>query len=46
MFPVVPLNGRVIADRDVMIGGYHFSKNVGMIFCLNIEIVKLDFNLD
>ncbi|KAG8000843.1 Sterol 26-hydroxylase [Nibea albiflora] len=27
MYPVVPLNGRVIADKNVTIGGYQFSKN-------------------
>lgn len=32
MFPVVPLNGRVVANKDVMIGGYQFSKNVGWLF--------------
>lgn len=32
MFPVVPLNGRVVADKDVMIGGYQFSKNVSWLF--------------
>lgn len=32
MFPVVPMNGRVLADKDVMIGGYQFSKNVSLIY--------------
>lgn len=32
MYPVVPLNGRVIADKDVMIGEYHFSKNVSHLY--------------
>ncbi|XP_068184840.1 sterol 26-hydroxylase, mitochondrial [Antennarius striatus] len=27
MYPVVPLNGRVVADKAVRIGVYHFSKN-------------------
>ncbi|KAE8299611.1 Sterol 26-hydroxylase, mitochondrial [Larimichthys crocea] len=27
MYPVVPMNGRVIADKNVTIGGYQFSKN-------------------
>lgn len=31
MYPVVPLNGRVILDKDVTIGGYQFSKNVGLL---------------
>lgn len=29
---MVPMNGRVIADKNVTIGGYQFSKNVGLLF--------------
>ncbi|XP_035531952.1 sterol 26-hydroxylase, mitochondrial [Morone saxatilis] len=32
MYPVVPLNARVIADKDVTIGGYQFSKNTSFRF--------------
>ncbi|XP_041806810.1 sterol 26-hydroxylase, mitochondrial isoform X2 [Chelmon rostratus] len=32
MYPVVPLNGRVILDKDVTIGGYQFSKNTSFTF--------------
>lgn len=42
MFPVVPMNGRILADKDVMIGGYQFSKNVSLIYsflsCINFWI--------
>nr|XP_046259322.1 sterol 26-hydroxylase, mitochondrial isoform X2 [Scatophagus argus] len=33
MYPVVPLNGRVVADKDLVVGGYQFSKNTGFTFC-------------
>lgn len=29
---MVPMNGRVLADKDVMIGGYQFTKNVSPIY--------------
>uniref|UniRef100_A0A674PJU0 Cytochrome P450, family 27, subfamily A, polypeptide 1, gene 3 n=2 Tax=Takifugu rubripes TaxID=31033 RepID=A0A674PJU0_TAKRU len=32
MFPVIPMNGRILADKDVMIGGYQFSKNTAFNF--------------
>uniref|UniRef100_A0A3Q3W4G2 Uncharacterized protein n=1 Tax=Mola mola TaxID=94237 RepID=A0A3Q3W4G2_MOLML len=32
MYPVVPLNGRVVAEKDVIIGGYQFSKNTAFTF--------------
>ncbi|XP_076603334.1 sterol 26-hydroxylase, mitochondrial [Chaetodon auriga] len=32
MYPVVPLNGRVVIDKDVMIGGYQFPKKTAFTF--------------
>ncbi|KAM9347677.1 sterol 26-hydroxylase, mitochondrial-like [Symphorus nematophorus] len=32
MYPVVPTNGRVLTDKNVMIGGYQFSKNTPFTF--------------
>lgn len=44
MYPVVSLNARVMTEKDVAIGGYQFSKNVGLLFYLLICIV-LYYNL-
>ncbi|XP_057709467.1 sterol 26-hydroxylase, mitochondrial [Corythoichthys intestinalis] len=33
MYPVVPLNARVMAEKSVVIGGYEFSKNTVFTFC-------------
>lgn len=33
MYPVVPLNARIITEKDVTVGGYHFSKNTPFTFC-------------
>lgn len=30
MYPVVPYNARVMSEKSVSVGGYHFSKNVGL----------------
>ncbi|KAF7658147.1 hypothetical protein LDENG_00016610 [Lucifuga dentata] len=32
MYPVVPVNARIIAERDVVIGGYHFPKKTNFTF--------------
>jgi len=31
MYPVVPMNARVIAEKDVTIGGYQFAKKVDLL---------------
>uniref|UniRef100_A0A7N8X970 Cytochrome P450, family 27, subfamily A, polypeptide 1, gene 2 n=1 Tax=Mastacembelus armatus TaxID=205130 RepID=A0A7N8X970_9TELE len=33
MYPVVPMNARIIIDKNVTIGGYHFKKNTAFTFC-------------
>ncbi|XP_068428764.1 sterol 26-hydroxylase, mitochondrial [Clinocottus analis] len=33
MYPVVPMNARVIAEKNVTIGGYQFSKKTAFLFC-------------
>nr|XP_033474229.1 sterol 26-hydroxylase, mitochondrial isoform X2 [Epinephelus lanceolatus] len=33
MYPVVPLNARIIMEKDVTIGGYHFPKKTSFSFC-------------
>ncbi|KAG7240529.1 hypothetical protein INR49_026813 [Caranx melampygus] len=33
MYPVVPLNARIVTDKDVTIGGYHFPKETAFTFC-------------
>nr|XP_057938363.1 sterol 26-hydroxylase, mitochondrial-like [Doryrhamphus excisus] len=33
MYPVLPLNARVIAEKSVSLGGYQFSKNTVFTFC-------------
>ncbi|XP_077584973.1 sterol 26-hydroxylase, mitochondrial [Stigmatopora nigra] len=33
MYPVVPLNARVMAEKSVVIGGYTFSQNTVFTFC-------------
>lgn len=41
MYPVVPINARVVTDKDVTIGGYQFPKNVGLLFlAIFIFVVK------
>lgn len=34
MYPVVPVNARIITEKDINVGGYHFPKNVGQIYFL------------
>ncbi|XP_067426174.1 sterol 26-hydroxylase, mitochondrial isoform X2 [Emydura macquarii macquarii] len=34
MYPVVPTNARVIVEKDVVIGGYHFPKDITRAFKL------------
>nr|XP_040057824.1 sterol 26-hydroxylase, mitochondrial [Gasterosteus aculeatus aculeatus] len=33
MYPVVPINARIIAEKDVVIGGYQFPKKTTFTFC-------------
>ncbi|XP_028249558.1 sterol 26-hydroxylase, mitochondrial [Parambassis ranga] len=33
MYPVVPMNARIITEKDVFIGGYHFPKKTAFMFC-------------
>ncbi|XP_044073940.1 sterol 26-hydroxylase, mitochondrial [Siniperca chuatsi] len=33
MYPVVPINARFITEKNVAIGGYHFSKNTAFTIC-------------
>ncbi|MBN3308431.1 CP27A protein, partial [Amia calva] len=33
MYPVVPINARVLTEKDVVIGGYSFSKNTTFVLC-------------
>ncbi|KAM3608489.1 uncharacterized protein V6R79_026365 [Siganus canaliculatus] len=33
MYPVVPLNARIVTNKDVNIGGYNFSKNTQFTLC-------------
>ncbi|XP_069554912.1 sterol 26-hydroxylase, mitochondrial [Brachyistius frenatus] len=33
MYPVVPLNARIITEKDVTIGGYQFPKKTPFLFC-------------
>uniref|UniRef100_A0A7N6FEI4 Cytochrome P450, family 27, subfamily A, polypeptide 7 n=3 Tax=Anabas testudineus TaxID=64144 RepID=A0A7N6FEI4_ANATE len=33
MYPVVPMNARIISDKDVSIGGYQFSKKTAFTLC-------------
>ncbi|XP_070694064.1 sterol 26-hydroxylase, mitochondrial [Pempheris klunzingeri] len=33
MYPVVPMNARVMTEKDVTIGGYQFSKNTSFLLC-------------
>ncbi|TNN68535.1 Sterol 26-hydroxylase, mitochondrial [Liparis tanakae] len=33
MYPVVPMNARVIAEKDVTVGGYQFAKKTSFAFC-------------
>lgn len=46
MYPVVSINARIIAEKNVSIGGYEFPKKVGLLltivrlfvsaFCINL----------
>ncbi|XP_077391958.1 sterol 26-hydroxylase, mitochondrial isoform X3 [Festucalex cinctus] len=33
MYPVVPFNARVMTEKSIYVGGYHFSKNTEFTFC-------------
>uniref|UniRef100_A0A8C3AD81 Cytochrome P450, family 27, subfamily A, polypeptide 1, gene 4 n=1 Tax=Cyclopterus lumpus TaxID=8103 RepID=A0A8C3AD81_CYCLU len=33
MYPVVPMNARIIAEKNVTIGGYQFAKKTPFMFC-------------
>ncbi|XP_029936204.1 cytochrome P450 27C1 [Myripristis murdjan] len=33
MYPVVPMNARIITEKDVVIGGYHFPKKTVFTLC-------------
>ncbi|XP_029988168.1 cytochrome P450 27C1-like [Sphaeramia orbicularis] len=33
LYPVVPMNARVLTEKDVVIGGYHFSKKTTFTLC-------------
>ncbi|KAM3862152.1 sterol 26-hydroxylase, mitochondrial [Diretmus argenteus] len=33
MYPVVPLNARIILEKEIVIGGYHFPKKTAFSFC-------------
>ncbi|XP_077437176.1 sterol 26-hydroxylase, mitochondrial-like isoform X2 [Vanacampus margaritifer] len=33
MYPVVPFNARVMTEKSINVGGYHFSKNTVFTFC-------------
>ncbi|XP_068561217.1 sterol 26-hydroxylase, mitochondrial [Cebidichthys violaceus] len=33
MYPVVPMNARIIAEKNVAVGGYQFSKKTSFTFC-------------
>lgn len=47
MYPVVPMNARIISDKDVSIGGYQFSKKVGLLFVfvyMNYNIKRKDMS--
>lgn len=41
MYPVVPINARIIAEKDVVIGGYQFPKKVGVLFFSFLTITGL-----
>ncbi|AWP12654.1 putative sterol 26-hydroxylase mitochondrial-like, partial [Scophthalmus maximus] len=33
MYPVVPMNGRILSEKKIAIGGYQFSKNTAFTLC-------------
>ncbi|XP_054642347.1 sterol 26-hydroxylase, mitochondrial-like [Dunckerocampus dactyliophorus] len=33
MYPIIPLNARVITEKSVVLGGYQFPKNTAFTFC-------------